>query len=328
MKTAIQKIRADLLSRQNRIRLKRGLSDIWDRTPVCFIFTPEIVHLAPYCTQNIDQSRFAPVLITNAVPSDDVKWMQSVHPDLPLIQLKNSLRRNSLSLVSHGDVLNDLFSVAKGHFCIQDPDCFVVNDTFWSSVDVNGNEFACGPFWEHLESHNHVLPHTFFLMFNRDCYRDIQNRYSIDARVIRELPTLAASQAQSLGYAPGAYPHSFKDYFDTLQAYWVLCLTQRLTFRELPGERKDIFHIGGTSYLHKSGVDLAHWDYWPLSVHYFNLRILELPLGERFQSRFCELTKRYTSSAGLLNGNREFSDGWRRAEIDLILDRVTGASGA
>lgn len=323
MKVALQNLRQKFLAQHNRSRLKRGLDGVWDRTPVFFIFTPEIVHLAPYCTQNIDRSRFAPVMITNAVPSDDVAWIRSVNSELPLIELKNSLRKNSASLVSHGDVLNDLFSVAKGHFCIQDPDCFVVEESFWGGVDVGANEFASGAFWEHLEKHNHVLPHTFFLMFNLDSFRDIQNRFSIDAGVIRKLPTAAANHVRSLGYTPGIYPHSFKDYFDTLQAYWVLSLSDQQIFRELPGERKSIFHIGGTSYLHKSDIDLAHWDYWPLSVHYFNLRVLELPLGERFRGRHREITERYTSAAGLLASNSEFSNGWRRAEIDLIMDKVT-----
>ena len=40
-------------------------------------------------------------------------------------------------------------------------------------------------------------------------------------------------------------------------------------------ENRDLCHIGGTSYLKNSDYDLTHWDYWPLSVRYFNLRLME-----------------------------------------------------
>jgi hypothetical protein len=258
----------------------------------------------------------------NAVPADDVKWIRSIHPDLPLVELKNSLSGNADSLLPHGEVLNDLFDVSNGNFCIQDPDCFVTDDRFWDQVSLSEHDFAGGAFWEQVAAHDHLLPQTFFLVFNLEWFRAMAAEYDIDANVIRSLSPQAQRKIESIGYQGGQFPQEFKGYFDTLQAYWVLSLAEGRTFREIPGRGNSIFHIGGTSYLHKTDIELSHWDYWPLSVHYFNLRILELPPGKRFRERYKQLFEMYGSAQQLLDANREFRGGWRCAEIDLIVDYV------
>ena len=321
-KPAIERTRTALLSRINQARLRRGLAGLSAGTiPIVFIFTPEIAHLAPYCVPDVG-ARFKPVLVMNAVPREDVAWIRSIHPGLPLIELAHSLSRNSQSLLPHGDVLNDLFAVTPGDFIIQDPDCFVTDRAFWNDVKIGDHDFACGAFWEQTKDPAHVLPHTFFLMFNVDAFHAVAAKYQIDAGVIRSLPPRAAQKVRDMGYQPGRYPHQFKDYFDTLQAFWVLSLAEGWKFREIPGQQECIFHIGGTSYLHKADIDLSHWDYWPLSVHYFNLRLLELEHGGRFRKRYGSLFDMYGSADGLLAANAEFRAGWRRAEIDGILNCV------
>ncbi len=322
LKPTIKTTRTAILSRVNRHRLRRELAVVPTGTiPIVFIFTPEIAHLAPYCLPTVNSS-FTPVLVMNAVPPADVEWIRSLHPDKPIVELKHSLSRNSKSLLPHGDVLNDLFATMSNHFIIQDPDCFVTDDGFWDNVRIEDQEFAAGAFWEQTQDPAHALPHTFFLMLNVDAYQSITSKYRIDSSVIRTLPHEAARKAKEMGYAAGNYPHKFKDYFDTLQAYWILSLSEGLRFREIPGQQQSVFHVGGTSYLHTTDIDLSHWDYWPLSVHYFNLRILELDDGRRFRERFQLLFDLYGSSAGLLNQNPEFRQGWRCAEIDRILSSV------
>ncbi len=321
-KPAIEKTRAAILSRVNQARLRRGFAGIAaDAIPIVFIFTPEISHLAPYCVPVLD-SRFTPVLVMNSVPASDIDWIRSIHPNLRLVELKHSLSRNSKSLLAHGDVLNDLFAIVPGNFIIQDPDCFVTDQSFWDQVQLTDQDFAAGAFWEQAKDPDHVLPHTFFLMFNVNIYRAVASKYQINAGVFRTLPPSAAQTARQMGYEVGQFPHKFKDYFDTLQAYWVLSLAEGWQFRELSGQQERVFHIGGTSYLHKTDIDLSHWDYWPLSVHYFNLRLLEQDLGQRFRQRYGRLFEMYGSADGLLAANPEFSGGWRRAEIDGILDCV------
>lgn len=324
MKRILRHARNRYLSTVNRGRIKAGLRQIESGcVPLVFIFTPQISHLAPYCLANIDP-RYTPVLVMNAVPPGDVEWIHSLHANYPLVELKTSLRGNADTILPHGDVLNDLMSVSPGNFATQDPDCFITDMRFWDEVSLEPDDFACGPFWMHATVNKHVLPHTFFLLFDVTAFHNICGKYGIDANIIRELPPTAARAAHHFGYEPGVFPHEAKDYFDTLQAYWVLSFNEGMKFRQIPGERESVFHIGGTSYLYSSDIDLTHGEYWPLGVRYFNLRLLEFPQGKRFRERFNVLIQTHESSERLLSTYPEFRDGWRREELDQILDHITG----
>jgi hypothetical protein len=325
LKPLIQKTRAAILARENRARLKSTVDDLDSGLiPIFFIFTPDIAHLAPYCILNV-KPPFKPILVMNAVPKEDIAWINSLHPDLPLVELKHSLRQNSASLLPHSDVLNDLFAVVPGNFCIQDPDCFVVDQNFYTHVSLSKSEFAAGPFWEQNSTHGHIFPYTYFVIFNTTAFRVNSSKFGTNADVIRKMPRRAAREIASMGYQPGEFPEPTKNYFDTLQAHWLLSLSAGLTFRQLPGIRESVFHVGGTSYVTSNTADVSASEYWPLAVQYFNLRLLELRHGERFRNRFHDLIERYGSSDDLLSRHPEFRDCWRFADISRILEFITAA---
>lgn len=321
-----QKLRGFLLSRDNAKRLRRALQNIANSgsTPIFFIFTPDIVHFAPYCIPQ-DADGFEPVLVLNSVSVEDRKWIEEIHPGRLIISLRTSLSGNSASLLSHADVINALFATNERPFCIQDPDCFVIDAGFWKQVKIDpSNEMAAGPFTKSTTRYDHVLPDTFFLILNPYVFDEICSRYGISAGSETELIPIAQEAIQKLGYGKSEYPEDFKGYFDTLQAFWVLALSEGKDFKRLPGSGKMVFHIGGTSYLHKSGYDLSHWDYWPLSVIYFNLRLLEMPQGERFRPRFQALIEGYGSSDQLLLEYPEFLNTWRYKEMQTIVKCLSG----
>ena len=147
-------------------------------------------------------------------------------------------------------------------------------------------------------------------------------RFRISATSASDLLPAAQEKIRQLGYKPGQYPEQFKGYFDTLQAFWLLALAEGYQFKQIPGVGESVFHIGGTSYLHSSDYDLAHWDYWPLSVIYFNLRLLELPAGERFREQFREIFDRFESSDHLLILFPTFSDSRRFKEMQILLSHM------
>lgn len=322
LKSIKQQLRSTSLGAWNRHRLRPAFSTLApEQTPVFFIFTPEIVHLAPFCIPDAGPN-FAPILVMNAVSKDDTDWIQSIHPRIPLVSLAASLRGNSDSLLPHGVVLNDLFTVADRNFCIQDPDCFVTDRAFWDHVSLTTDDFAAGAFWEPVAGRDHVMPRTFFLLFNVSVFREVRQRYGVDANVQHKLPPRAQEKTKAFGYQSNEFPQQFKGYFDTLQASWILSMSEGRQFHKLEGREKRIFHIGGTSYLHASDIDLKHWDYWPLSVHYFNLRLLETDTCERFRTRHASLFDAYSNSQTLLEMHPEFAGGWRCHEIDFILNHV------
>ncbi len=314
------RIRNMLLSSINRKSLRHLVKQIPSGVvPVYFIFTPEIIHLAPFCVPR-GINTIHPILLMNAVSDEDVAWVSSVLPQIPLVKLRTSLTDNRTSLLPHGTVLTDLLESNESQFCIQDPDCFVTDPDFWSSIQVDDCEFVAAVFLEMSIEDRHVLPQTYFLFFNTENYKRISRKYGVDAGVVRKMPVKACDAIRRIGYVAGQYPQAHKDYFDTLQAYWVLSLAEGLKCRTIRGERECVFHIGGTSYLHNSNYDLSHWDYWPLSVHYLNLRLLAVPILSRFRDRYLHLFKRYGTSEDLLATFPLFRDGWRRKEIDHIFE--------
>jgi len=320
----IQLLRSEVLSFSNQRRLRSGLCRALKEksSPIFFIFTPEIVHFASYCIPN-DAEGFEPILILNSVSAEDEQWLRVTHPDNIIIQLKTSLMGNANSILAHAEVLNDLFATVNKPFCIQDPDCFVTNPGFWEQVNLDlDQDMAGGPFTKKPTDHDHVLPNTFFLIFNQRVFKSVCTRYKISANIMQTLPLRAKKKIQDMGYTNGQCPDSYKGYFDTLQAFWVLALAEGFKFKKISGAGKNVFHIGGTSYLHNSDYDLSHWDYWPLSVIYFNLKLLELPAGERFRHRFKVLFDQFESSDGLLSTYPQFMDTWRFKEMQTILKYI------
>ena len=310
-----------VLSLINRKRVDRAINLIGNTsaTFIAFIFTENLMHLAPFCLPDTG-GRFEPLLVLNGVSDASAKWLARLYPNKRAVRLRTSLTGNSQSLLPHAAVLNDLLAVIQQPFCIQDPDCFVTDPHFFDDLKVSENEFAAGPFVKRPTDHDHVLPDTFFLMLNSPLYRRLSREFGISAELITSLPAKAMKAAQRLGYQPGQFTENFKSYFDTLQAYWIVAQAQGMRFRMLQGAGESVFHIGGTSYLQNSDYDLAHWDYWPLSVQYFNLRLLEQPVNARFCKMFPKLSATYLDGNDLLRKYPLFREGYRYRDIQTILN--------
>ena len=313
--------RAKTLSLVNRNRISRVIENTGVSHPqlIVFIFTEELMHFAPFCIPETN-GQFEVMLLLNGVSDDSAHWLISLFPETCIVRLKASLTGNSKSLLSHAAVLNDLLAVIQRPFVIQDPDCFVTDPHFFDDMHVAEDEFAVGPFVKRPTDHDHILPDTFFLMLNTPLFHRLSREFGISAELITSLPSKAMKAAQTFGYQPGQFTENFKNYFDTLQAYWIVAQAEGKRFRLLEGSGKTVFHIGGTSYLHKSDYDLQHWDYWPLSVQYFNLRLLEQPVNARFRSQFSSLFSTYADADDLLKKYPEFKDGYRYRDVQAILD--------
>lgn len=313
--------RTKTLSLVNRSRISRTMqnSGIADKQCIVFIFTEQLMHFAPFCIPETN-GQFEVMLLLNGVSDNSTRWLTSLFQETSIVRLKASLTGNAKSLLSHAAVLNDLLAVIQRPFVIQDPDCFVTDPRFFDEVHVAEDEFAAGPFVKQPTDHNHILPDTFFLMLNSPLFHRLSREFGISAELITSLPTKAMKAAQTFGYQPGQFTENFKNYFDTLQAYWIVAQAEGKRFRLLEGSGKTVFHIGGTSYLHKCNYDLSHWDYWPLSVQYFNLRLLEQPVNARFRIQFSSLFSTYADADDLLKKYPGFKDGYRYRDAQAILD--------
>ncbi len=317
-------IRKRALAIQNRDRLRRTLGTaVSDHKRLVFsLFTDEQMLFAPFCIPT-DVPDIQPVILLNGVSRDDFEWISNIHPNVPIVRLRATLTNNQKSILPHAAVVNDLLTVLNQPFCLQDADCFAVDPAFYESLSLNvDQDYAAGPFVKMRTRCDVLMPHTYFLLFNPTLINRVQAKYGVSADITKSLPPVAAEKIHAIGYEPGQYPDTFKDYFDTLQALFLLLSAEGWNFKTLGGENSSIYHIGGTSYIRYSDCDLTHWDCWPLSVHYFNLRLLEFEINQRFVDRFKYLYDLHESTEQLLQAHPVFLRSNRCLWINELLESL------
>jgi hypothetical protein len=319
-------VRDILLALINHHRIRRFLApgEFPNRTPIFLVVTRDLVHMAPLAvaTRHPD---FAPVFVGNGISPEDESWLATMCPDTPVISLKASLATgNPASMLDHGAVLQYLLELVPGTFCIQDPDCFIIQKTFFETIALDEkHEYAVGPFVRIAP--NEVMPRmpqTFFLMLNAPLFRELRREYGLSARVTRIpdsrlVPLLAAG-----GFPPGHYPHQVKGYFDTLHMFWIAAEQLGRRFTVIPGAEETVCHIGGTSYLFRVTENLEHWDYWPLNAHYIHLKLLSMPACTRFRKRFAALIALRDTPEKLLERYPAYRNGRRFAQTRAILENL------
>ncbi|MEO0794562.1 MAG: hypothetical protein AAFX93_05355 [Verrucomicrobiota bacterium] len=287
------------------------------------VVTPHLVHLTPLAVQNA-ADHVQPVLVDNGLTAADREWLSKRCPHTPFLDLLNSFSSNSETLIQHGVVINHLARGHQGVFCIQDADCFIGRADYWNELSLDlDKEFAVGPFLRKTRDERPTFPETFLLLLNGGLMQKLKREHGITAENSKLPNAKARKILREAGIPDGQVLERNKDYYDTLQQYWVAAKHLGYSYRHIPGEDKDTWHIGGTSYLFKSFDDLAHWDYWPLNVHYLHLRLLEQPSCEPIRPRFQKLFDFHQNADNLLNNYPEFARGWRREMSDLIIGKLT-----
>jgi hypothetical protein len=293
---------------------------------VFFIFVDGLLHFLPFCLRNLS-NKLTPIILLNGISSTDEKWVRETSPYTPVVRLQTSLRGNNKSILPHGEVLEILLGCTNRSFCIQDPDCFILDKSFCDDICINPErEFAAGPFTKQPTNHDHVLPDTFFLTINPTLYRSYRKQYGISADVSPTIPKNARKLLSKIHYNEHDYPELFKGYFDTLQLFWLAAIANGKLFRKLDGAGNKIIHIGGTSYLHNTEYSPEHWDYWPLSVQYINLLFLSLDLNHRFHSRFTTLLSRFPDTDSLLREYPDFRKSYRYNSMNQLWQQITASN--
>ena len=296
-----------------------------EKTASYIVVTPHLVHLAPLAAQNAGEGIF-PVFVINGLSPTDIKWLTEVSPATAILPLLASLSGNRESLIEHGRIIDTLIDSENRPFFIQDADCFITDRAYWDQLGLaSEHHYASGPFLRTIKSTNESFPETFLLGLNLQLLRRYRTSLGLSARCATTARRKLQTALTDAGYPEGHYLETLKDSYDTLQQYWVLARHDGYLFRHCEGEDEEVFHIGGTSYLFRQFDDLAHWDYWPLAVHYFHLRLLEMPTCAPFRSRFARIFEVHQSSEKLLEGFPDFASGWRRKNADLVIEKMDAA---
>ena len=316
-------LRSAVLQETNTRAARRAIQGMDSAKLKSFIVvTPHLIHMAPLATLN-HGSGVQPVLVANGLSGDDLAWLGAMCPGVPTIELRTSLTGNPDSLLLHGVIIDYLAAACDQPFCIQDADCFVLDSSFWTGVSLDPKtEYATCVFVREGDAKRPPFPETFLTCLNAPLMRKFNRELSIRSESTDRPSSRAKDALASAGYGEGRVLETLKDYYDTLQQFWVIATHRGFRFRKLAGEGDTVHHIGGTSYLHSTFDDLAHWDYWPLAVHYFNMRLLELPAASRFRKRFEKLSAYHGSADQVLGKFPDFAAGYRRKTADTILDEL------
>ena len=319
MRLRVEAVRSSLLWRLNTRIIARGVKSLPPDTLKSYIVvTPHLVHLAPLATLN-HGPRVQPVLVANGLSEADITWLSEM-TDAPVIRLKSSLGRSPDSLLAHGTIIDYLADTNPGAFCIQDADCFISDQSFWNSVNIDlSSEYAVCAFVRNGDGDRADFPETFLTILNAPLMREYRRNHDVTSESSSRVSPRAQQALSEAGYPAGRVLETLKDYYDTLQQFWVVATHHGFRFRQIPGEGSTVHHIGGTSYLYRAFDNLDHWDYWPLAVHYLNLRILESPKTSVFRQRFAGLFEFHGSADQLLIKYPAFASGWRRQTSERII---------
>ena len=285
------------------------------------VVTPHVVHLAPLAALNCG-NLVQPVFVLNGVSQSDTAWLNHICPNIPVLHFQLSFLHRGPNILSHGRVIETLADAHhKSDFCIQDADCFVTASNFWEAMTANiERNSAAGPFLNSLN--DPPYPETPLLKLNGKLISKVSRKYGVDVKFTKRANRKAGKILHKAGYPIGRYLEPKKDYFDALHQYWVVTRHLGYEFLHVDGAHKEVFHIGGTSYLFDRFENLETADHWAINAHYFHLRLLELPACSRFLERFSKLTSFHQSSDAILKTYPNYASCWRRRLSDQVLDAL------
>ncbi len=317
---SVRKAALKIWNRQRCVE-KIAKSILGNELPIFVVVTPAIVHLAAACLNTIPKS-FNTFVILNGVDASDEAWLHEVHPRLHYIRLRTSLTSSRHNLIPHGEIIDCVAAASMREFCLMDADNFVLDADLLKDIRLAvSDEFAVGPYIKGYDRYNNVIPETFLIVINGEIFSELRSRIGLTAEVSKGpgRGTLGKALRQA-GFAENEFPEIANDFWDTLQMFWCISQHHGFHFRHIVDGDCRAVHIGGTSYLYKIGGDVTRWNYLALSVHYLNLRLLELKGMGRFQERFRHLKTHYGTAELLLKKYPEFIDSKRFHDVEKAMN--------
>jgi hypothetical protein len=329
LKICTRKLRDSVLRAFNVRQIRHALKkyDLAAKLPVFVIASPPDMHLSPFSVRDPPKEIF-PVILANGLSAQDISWIQSRVQGTPVVNLAASLTGNRETYLSHAEVIHAIAGAYKSDFCIQDADCLVLNNSLWSEIiAAQDNLYGVGPFIKNSTWAERQIPDTFLVKIDAASFRSVCQAARIDASISKVPGERISRLMAESEWGDGVFPEPYKDYFDTLQRYWVAAELMGLQFKLVPGASEKVFHIGGSSYITSfEQPDLTHWDFWPANTIYFHLRFAELLNDAVVKNRLSALFKQYGGSSGVTQLFPAYKECWRYRESEFILKSIFGCA--
>lgn len=239
-----------LLMRSNEARFRDFQKEHRDHLNNHFyiVITPNTLDMLECCLTFIPKN--VPLfLILKGLYSWEEDFLNRIYPNTPKFTLETKDRD-----ILYDRVLDLLMECNHFNFGVIDPDCFVLNNEFFSWLQINDNEFALSPFTCFNNKSNITFPRTHFLLFNTSIIHNLRMKYQISFKRCWTIPTRLEPQLTALNLGYHNFPHVTLNYFDTFQLIWALALHEGFTFAA--GRPYKIIHVGaGSGYLSEATRD-------------------------------------------------------------------------
>jgi len=230
-----------LLMRSNEVRFKDFQKQHWDRLNNHFyiIVVPRTLAMLECCLSFLPRN-LRLFLILNGIQPWEQEFLNRVYPNIP----KFILQTNDQPIL-HDRVLDLLMECNHFNFGIIDQDCFVIDSSFFSKLQITDSEFAISPFSNLNEKSNITFPRTYLLLFNTPVIHHIRKEYNLSFKRCWTIPSRLEAQLTDLDLGYHNFPHDSLNYFDNFQLIWAVAM--RLGFSFGAGPSSKIIHIGATS---------------------------------------------------------------------------------
>ena len=278
------------------------------------IVMPLTLHFLLPCLA-LMQGRAQVVLLSNGARRWERQVLTKRFPHLPMFDLWTL----PFSSVEHGHVITLLLTNHRANFGIIDHDCYVFDDAVFKQLSPASDECVVSLFSETSRSVGTTFPLTFFMYFNAEGLRRLMQRYQVDARLYRKVPTTAVDAMARIGLGPTIFWKDYHNFRDTLHVLLAVAVAEGLKFRFVAsGQDQPAMHVGGTS------IGTHHTK--ELQAHYIHLRFLELLNDPEVNRRYAFMCAPLEKSADALARTDLTNPAWEwLPAFDTLMRRLRDA---
>lgn len=334
-----------LIMRSNEDRFKDFQKQHRDRLKNHFYITvvPNTLDVLECCLTFLPRNLYF-FMILNGLAQWEQEFLDRAYPNVPKFILTTYK-----GIIVYDRVLDMLMECNDTNFGVIDPDCFVLDNNFFSRLQISNNEFAISPFVCVNKLANITFPRTYFLFFNTPLIHRIRKQYEISFKQCWTIPPRLEPKLAALNFGYHNFPHDTVNYFDNFQLIWAMAFHLGFSFGGgLPstgtvlGVRQNrIVHVGATSmFLSEDSRDkiIRNQNKYELLSklgqerfraaafsYYAHLLMLENTNNSELKDRYLPFFSPFGGSGTILNTFRSVISPEKVKEMDLVIRELRKA---
>ena len=277
--------------------------------PLVLVAVPHILHYVIPCL-TLATPHVGVVLVLNGLARWEEEILDRRFPELPRIRLEPLPR----SMLAHGSVLDLLLRHAERRFTLLDPDLFVFDPAVFAELELRPGEIAVGAYGFTNRKTGLRFPTTHLLALDVPSLQSLMARHRVGPAIYRRTPPHLVARLGTLGLGDHNFVRDHLPHYDPLNLLLALAVYEGFRFRILDRAERDVFHVGGVSYLERNAV-----------LDRIDARLLAAPYARDFADRY----RRRRPTRDETHASRPAAlDGSLCERIDRAVDRLLACVSA